>query len=198
MRRSPPSSPMRHASVMQRIVIVGRSGSGKSTLARALGECLGLPVTHLDALYWQPGWQPTPDRPAFDARVLEIVAGERWIIDGGYTSTLPQRLRRADTVVVMMAPLWLCLRRVLWRLVAYRGGRTRPDMAPGCPEKVDLEFLGYILSFRRKSLPEIEAKIAAHFAGEPVRLWRPSAIAAFVAQAERDQPKIAPMPRQMT
>lgn len=154
---------------MQRIVIIGRSGSGKSTLARALGERLDLPVTHLDRMYWQPGWKETPDRAALDARVLEIVAGDRWIIDGGYTTTLPQRLARADTVILMMAPLWLCYWRVLWRIVQFRRV-TRPDMAPGCFERVDVEFLGYIWGYRRQRLPEIEAAIADHFAGTPVRL----------------------------
>ncbi len=182
---------------MQRIVIVGRSGSGKSTLARALGERLDLPVTHLDALYWQPGWQPTPDRAAFDRRVLEIVAGERWIIDGGYSTTLPERLERADTVVVMMAPLARWLWRVFLRIVTFRG-ESRPDMAPGCAERVDVEFLRYIWTYRRKNLPEIEAAIAAHFAGTPVRLSKARDVAAFVAAAGRAQPRIAPIPRHTT
>lgn len=168
---------------MQRIVVIGRSGSGKSTLARALGERLGLPVTHLDRIFWQPGWKETPDRAAFDARVLEIVAGERWIIDGGYTTTLPQRLARAETVILMMAPLWLCFRRVLWRIIQFREG-ARPDMAPGCRERIDPEFLRYIWDYRRKRLPEIEAAIAEHFAGTPVRLSSKRQITTFLATVD--------------
>src|SRR6185295_14253696 len=72
---------------MQRVVIVGRSGSGKSTLARELGTRLALPVVHLDSMYWQPCWQPPADRAAFDSRVLEVVARDKWIIEGGYSST---------------------------------------------------------------------------------------------------------------
>ena len=41
---------------MERIVIIGCGGSGKSTLARQLGEMTGLPVIHLDKLFWRPGW----------------------------------------------------------------------------------------------------------------------------------------------
>jgi adenylate kinase family enzyme len=44
---------------MKRIAIIGSGGSGKSTLARNLGDVLGLPVYHLDNLYWQPAW-PRP------------------------------------------------------------------------------------------------------------------------------------------
>jgi adenylate kinase family enzyme len=43
----------------KRILILGASGTGKSTLARRIGESLGLPVVHLDAINWNPGWVQT-------------------------------------------------------------------------------------------------------------------------------------------
>ena len=48
----------------KRILILGCGGAGKSTLARRLGAATGLPVVHLDGLYWQPGWLKTelPDK----------------------------------------------------------------------------------------------------------------------------------------
>ncbi|MDL2203738.1 hypothetical protein QQF51_13830 [Brucella intermedia] len=45
---------------MKRIMIIGGAGSGKSSLARALGDITGLPVVHIDTLYWQPGWVMQP------------------------------------------------------------------------------------------------------------------------------------------
>ncbi len=164
---------------MERIVIVGCSGSGKSTLARELGQRLGLPVTHLDALYWEPGWRPTSNRPAFDARVLEVVASDRWIIDGGYSTTLPERLGRADTAILMMFPLWQCLWRVLARVVKFRG-MSRPDMASGCAERVDWEFLSYIWNYRRRTLPRLEQAFAEHFSGKPLRLDRQRQVDTFL------------------
>ena len=41
---------------MERILVIGCPGAGKSTLSRQLGEKLGLPVIHLDRLFWKPGW----------------------------------------------------------------------------------------------------------------------------------------------
>ncbi|WP_343388145.1 hypothetical protein [Candidatus Amarobacter glycogenicus] len=41
---------------MKRVLIIGSGGAGKSTLARHLGEISGLPVIHLDAEHWRPGW----------------------------------------------------------------------------------------------------------------------------------------------
>ena len=40
---------------MERVMIIGCGGAGKSTLARKLGEKTGLPVVHLDQIWWAPG-----------------------------------------------------------------------------------------------------------------------------------------------
>jgi adenylate kinase family enzyme len=165
---------------MQRIVITGCSGSGKSTLARELGSRLGLPVVHLDALYWQPGWKAHPDREAFQAQIHEIEKGERWIIDGGYlTGHAARRYERADTAILMDFPLWLCLWGVLWRVVEFRW-KSRPDMAPGCPERIDPEFLAYVWNYQRKILPKREQEIARYFKGKPIRLHSRREVEAFL------------------
>ena len=52
---------------MKRIIVVGSQGSGKTRLSLALGKKLGLPVIHLDVLYWRPGWKPS-DKEDFRAR----------------------------------------------------------------------------------------------------------------------------------
>ena len=47
--------------------MLGTNGAGKSTLARKLGEKTGLPVVHLDQIWWEPGnWQHL-EKPEFDA-----------------------------------------------------------------------------------------------------------------------------------
>ena len=133
----------------RRICIVGHSGAGKSTLARQLGPLLGLPVTHLDALFWQPGWTE-PDRDDFARRVADVVASDRWIIDGGYGKTLAPRLARAEAVVWLDYPVPLLAWRVFRRWRTWRG-RTRPDMGAGCPEKIDFEFAHWVLFAARSN-----------------------------------------------
>lgn len=133
---------------MQRILVIGCSGAGKSTLARQLHEQLGLPLIHLDRLFWQPGWEPS-DILEFRDRCASLCDEPEWIMDGSYFSNLDLRLLRADTVFLLDYPTHLCLRRVLWRMVTGYG-RDRPSCAEGCPERFDWAFLQYVLNFREK------------------------------------------------
>lgn len=164
---------------MQRIAIIGCSGTGKTTLARRLGERLGLPVVHMDALYWEAGWTE-PDTAAFRARVTEALSGGRWVSDGNYmTKTTDLRLAVADLIVWLDQPRWLCLCRITWR--ALKGwGRTRPDLGPDCPEHIDGELHAYVWNFDKRSRPRIEAALKAIDA-PLVRLKGDKAIEAFVA-----------------
>lgn len=148
-----------HHALMQRIVVMGPPGSGKSTLARHLGEQHGLPVFHLDQVYWQPGWAKTPaDR--FRSEVERIAGLPAWVIDGNYTDTIKPRLAAADAVIYLDVPSWLSVLRLLRRTLAGYG-RVRADAAPGCAERLDLAFLRYAWSWnhvrRARSLALIES-----------------------------------------
>lgn len=167
---------------MRRILVIGNSGGGKSTLARRLGEKLGLPVVHLDVLFWKPGWEES-DKDDFKARLSAQLDQGDWVCDGNFSSSFDASMARADTIVwIDQSPL-LCLARAIWRIVVYRRG-DRPDMAEGCDESIDLKFYGYILGFRRNYHPLIEAGLAAHGAhARLIRLKNDREIDAFVAQA---------------
>jgi adenylate kinase family enzyme len=132
---------------MQRVVVMGPPGSGKSTLARSLGARFGLPVFHLDQIYWRPGWIEAPAE-AFGAEVERIAELPAWVIDGNYPNTIAPRLRAADTIIYLDVPSWLFMLRLTWRiLINY--GHVRADAAPGCPEWFDLAFLRFAWSWNR-------------------------------------------------
>jgi adenylate kinase family enzyme len=167
---------------MQRIVILGCSGSGKSTLARRLGDRLGLPVVHLDALFWQPGWVESAPGD-FRERVAQAVAGDRWVCDGGYSRTYDLRFPHADKIVWLERPRWLCLLRVTTRWIKH-WGRTRPDMGPGCAEKVDMAFYRFIWNWQARTCPKIEAGLAQYAPNTPRIVLRNDAeIEAFLTRA---------------
>jgi adenylate kinase family enzyme len=97
-------------------------------------------------MHWLTGWVER-DRAGAHAELAEVLAGEQWIIDGNYGSSLPMRLERADTVIWLDYPTRVCLTRVLKRWWRFRG-RSRPDMTEGCPEQLSFRFLLYLLHFR--------------------------------------------------
>ena len=168
---------------MKRVIIIGCSGSGKSTLAKLLGQALGLPVHHLDAIYWRPGWQETPPDEG-DTSVQELCTQPQWIIDGNFGRTMELRLAACDTVIFLDLPTRSCLWGVIRRYWQYRG-RTRPDMTSGCPEKLDGEFIRWILGFRRKSRPQILERLRqAEGLKRIVTLTSRAAIRRFLTEIE--------------
>lgn len=158
---------------MRRVLVIGSGGAGKSTFARRLGEKLGLPVIHLDRLFWHAGWVETP-REEWKRKVEELCAGETWLIDGNYSGTLEIRLAACDTVIFLDLPRTLCTWRVLKRAVTYRHGR-RPDMAEGCRERIDLKFLYWVWSYPSRRRPKILARLRELSGGTRVFILRSQA-----------------------
>ena len=141
-------------------MIIGCGGSGKSTLARRLGEKTGLPVVHLDQIFWSPGnWQHlSPEE--LDILLQQELEKPRWIIDGNLNRTMPMRLESCDTVIYLDYNRFVCLFSWIKR-VTQNWGRTRQDMGPNCSEWFDPEFALWIWRFNktnRKKYRELLAR----------------------------------------
>ena len=132
---------------MERIIIIGCGGSGKSTLARKLGKKTGLPVVHLDKLFWRPGWESI-SREEFDRLHREALSREKWIMDGNFDRTIPERLQYCDTAIYLDFSRIACLMGVCKRVLT-NYGKVRPDMGEGCPERFDWEFLRWVWNFNK-------------------------------------------------
>jgi len=157
----------------QRVMVIGSSGSGKSTISRKLAKRYQLPLVHLDHHFWQPGWIQ-PSNEEWDRRVRELIAQERWLHDGNYSSTMSVRLERADLVVFLDMNRSRCVWRVLSRFL-----RGRQDI-PGCDDRVQWQFLRYIWRFPRRSRPRVLDRLT-DFDGRVVRLRRPREVRRFLA-----------------
>jgi adenylate kinase family enzyme len=151
---------------MRRVVILGRGGAGKSVLARKLSELTGLPAIELDSLFWQPGPSPPPAE-VWVARNQELIAGERWIIDGDlgpYDVGLTSRLAAADTIIVLDFGFLRCA----WR--SLRRGREQ------------VEYWRWIWSYRRQSLPKLRIAIATQLPRVQAHVLRnPAMVRRFLA-----------------
>ena len=171
---------------MRRVLVIGSGGSGKSTVAARLGELLKLEVSHLDKLYWRAGWvEPEPDE--WIRTVTELIERDSWVIDGNYSGTLDLRLRRCDTIVFLDLPRVLCLWRIVKRFFRYRNG-NRPDVAEGCREKLDFEFVSWVWNYPRRSRPKVLKRLQQH-AGEKqiFRLRSRKEVKRFLSEFESNQ-----------
>lgn len=169
----------------RRIAVVGPSGSGKSFVATRLAEITGLPVVHLDRLAYQPGWRET-DANELKRIHRELLDESEWVIDGNYTNAdKAERVRRADLVVVLALPRRTCMRRIL-RRQTLDFGRGRPDMADGCVERFDLDFLRFCWNWHRRH-PDYGEEITNQAGATPVMVLHSQREAnEFLGRAARD------------
>lgn len=152
------------ASGVGRVAVIGCGGSGKTVFAKEFGRALGLPTVHLDAHHYGDDWQPYPPE-RFATSQREMVAADRWVIDGNYSGTLPIRLARADLVVFLDLPAVTCLWGIIRRRWRYRGGQ---HPGAGVYDRITLSFIRYIVGYRRTMRPRVLSLVREHAA--PSRL----------------------------
>jgi len=133
---------------MKKVIVIGCPGAGKSTFSRKLSAKTKLPLYYLDMI-WHRADRTVIGREEFDKRLAEIMAEDRWILDGNYARTLPMRLEQCDTVFYFDLPLDECIEGAKSRL-----GKELVDM-PWTDDELDPEFLQWIMDFPRYIAPEI-------------------------------------------
>lgn len=138
-----------------KIVVLGCPGSGKSVFSLRLGEKTGLPVIHLDNVWWRPD-RSHITRAEFDRRLDEILRGDAWILDGDYSRTYELRIRACDTVIFLDYSEELCMQGITQRV-----GIQRPDM-PWTEQTLDPELVALVQSYRRESRPKLLALLAQY------------------------------------
>lgn len=135
--------------VRMKIAIIGYSGSGKSTLATKLGIIFQADVLHFDAVQFLPGWEIRPEEDKKKITKEFLDTHDSWVIDGNYSKLFyERRMMEADIIIMLLFNRFSCLRRVVHRYIKYKN-KTRPDMGEGCNEKLDREFIRWVLFDQR-------------------------------------------------
>lgn len=128
-----------------KIAIIGYSGSGKSTLARHISKIMNIPVLHFDKVNWSFGWNEREHSEQLNIVREFLNKNSSWVIDGNYSKLFyEERMSGADKIIFMNFGRFNCLFRAIKRFRKYKGS-TRADMGEGCPEKLDVKFIKWIL-----------------------------------------------------
>ena len=135
---------------MKKVIVIGCPGSGKSTFSKALHNNTGIPLYHLDMMYWNSD-KTTVEKSMFLERLSAVLEQDEWIIDGNYGSTMELRMAACDTVIFLDYPLDVCLDGI-----RERRGKPRSDM-PWIETEEDAEFIEFIKNFNTKQKPQILA-----------------------------------------
>ena len=138
-----------------RVLVVGCPGSGKSRFSLRLREKTGLPLIHLDNVWWRPD-RSHITREAFDQRLAELLRGERWIIEGDYSRTCETRIRACETVIFLDYEEAVCMQGIIERV-----GQARPDI-PWTEQRLDPELAAMVRGYRAKERPVLLELLARY------------------------------------
>ena len=155
---------------MKKIIVIGCPGGGKSSFARALHNKTGIPLYHLDMMFWNAD-RTTVERSLFLERLSAVLDGDEWIIDGNYGSTMELRMAACDTVFFLDYPLEVCLAGI-----RDRRGKPRSDM-PWIETEEDAEFIEFIKGYGERQRPGVL---------ELLRKYGDKNIVIFKSRAEAD------------
>ena len=133
---------------MKKVIVIGCPGSGKSTVSRALHNKTGIPLYHLDMMYWNAD-KTTVEKSVFLERLSVVLEKDEWIIDGNYGSTMELRMAACDMVIFLDYPLDVCL-----DVIKERRGKPRSDM-PWIETEEDAEFIEFIKSYNEQQKPKV-------------------------------------------
>ena len=134
---------------MEKVIIIGCPGSGKSTFGRKLHRVTGLPLYHLDMMYWNEDETIVPE-DVFHRRLHNAMRNPRWIIEGNYESSMEIRMQACDTIFFLDYPTEVCLEGIEARV-----GQTRSDIPWVEKDTPDETLVSFVKSFRWESRPLI-------------------------------------------
>ena len=119
------------------------SGSGKSTVSRIIAEKTGLPLFHMDGLFWKGNWEAIPEDIYVESH-KKLIEKDNWIIEGYIDDKMANRFERADLVLYLDYSRLLCFWRVILRWIQHRK-ESRPELPKEALETFSCNLLWTVL-----------------------------------------------------
>lgn len=134
----------------KRIIVLGGSGSGKSTLANRISVYTGYPIYHLDNLLLNLDWSQKEKSEWLNICRKEFLFRDIGVVDGNYSSVLPERIEWADLIIFINVPTYRHLFNIFKRSIMVNLGlEKRHGMEKGRKDTVDLKFFKWVLNWNR-------------------------------------------------
>ena len=146
---------MGNLTVGNRVIILGCPGSGKSTFARSLHARTGLPLFHLDNIWWKAD-KTHISRDEFDDKLDELVSLDSWIIDGDYSRTYEKRIAACDTIFFLDYQEDVCMDGITGRV-----GQKRPDI-PWIENELDPELVEQVRNYGKDNIVVLKELFAKY------------------------------------
>ena len=145
-------------------MVTGSPGSGKSVFSIRLHEKTGLPLYHLDNVWWKPD-RTHVTREEFDARLADILKEDEWILDGSYSRTFEPRIKACDTVILLDYDTDVCMQGIIDRV-----GQMRPDI-PWTEQTLDPELVAIVETYKQRNNPVL-SELFRKYPDKDVHIFR--------------------------
>ena len=136
---------------MKRILVIGCPGAGKTYFSKKLKEITGLPVVHMDNLYWNED-KTSISFDELNKKLLPYLKEEEWIVDGNYHDTLKLRLKYATDVFFLKMPREQCIEGILERI-----DQPRDDIPWVETKKDAVELIEWTIDYEARTKADEEA-----------------------------------------
>ena len=109
-----------------------------------------------------------------------------WVIDGNYDKLKKtERLALSDIIIFLNFNRFNCLARAIKRYIKYHG-KTRESLPDNCPEKLDFEFIKWILiDGRSKEKRENYANMKKHYSHKWIQINNQEELTKFKKYLQR-------------
>lgn len=162
-----------------KIAVIGSPGGGKSYFSKKLSRLTGIPVYHMDNIFWKPD-RTNISRDELTRAIEDIMKRDKWIIDGNYISTIEQRIKGAETIFYLDFSTEQCIEGIKSRV-----GKQRDDI-PWTEETLDEEFYDFVVRFRDEIKPEIESLLQKYADKKVVRFSSRDEMRQYLRELQRE------------